>query len=758
MTMKKYLLLTLLLCSGWAATAQQYDLSNLTWTPREDLNQNLPASIKVYETNTTIKNEAGNEIPINAFYTIADLKAGDVTVRAVLSTDGAKTPTQFYQETGEQAYLVTNGGYFGGSNSYSLLVDEGKILSDNISAVTRTLGTYYPTRGAFGLDANGTLDIAWVYSTESRKTVYSYPAPSPNNMSKTPQPKPTVDFPEGGMPWEMQIAIGGGPILVNEGVKVGDYEAEAFQDDIAKSVAPRTCIGYTADGKVISFVADGRQTHSVGLPLPVMTDIMISLGCVEVLNLDGGGSSAMAVNGELLNKPSDGTQRAVPTALMFVKAPTILDTESTQYFERGTASFSESGAAGAYGTSATRTVATADKPTAEGGYTFPSLQPGKYSLYSWWAAETDMASAVPYSIVNGGLKDTISVTVDQSVVGSGGQFNPIGEFHLSEKDTLLISNNATGGNYISIDAIKLMLKEKSKCEISFLDDKPSGKFATGETVTNQLEIKSPNSGIDIAKITLKEKDKVGLLIDKQMEGELETVVPFTYQVESTHGQSITLEAQVTDTEGTVVSNTFLINVDNTPPIIEFTENDRDELAIIAQQDSTITYELVMLAITKTRPIKTLKVFKQEEDNTPELLETIDLEETLSQTYTYGYTLNEQTDKVKLLFELSDVLGVSNTATLSMTVEGVEQEVTAIDVGISGKKLVAGPIPIKGLLNISSPSSIQEIKILSADGKLLYQEEGTFGIHFTLPEQLFPAGASVIHLQSAEGTTYLKVIR
>jgi len=80
--------------------------------------------------------------------------------------------------------------------------------------------------------------------------------------------------------------------------------------------APRTAIGVTADGDVILYTVDGRQSnHSVGLTLGELADRMLELGCETAFNLDGGGSTAMFVRlpsedaASLVNRPSDGSLR-----------------------------------------------------------------------------------------------------------------------------------------------------------------------------------------------------------------------------------------------------------------------------------------------------------------------------------------------------------------------------------------------------------------------------------------------------------------
>jgi exopolysaccharide biosynthesis protein len=68
---------------------------------------------------------------------------------------------------------------------------------------------------------------------------------------------------------------------------------------------------------VLLVVIDGRQPRwSVGASLGELARIMRDLGAVEAMNLDGGGSSTMWVEGEVVNRPSDGTERKVTTAVL----------------------------------------------------------------------------------------------------------------------------------------------------------------------------------------------------------------------------------------------------------------------------------------------------------------------------------------------------------------------------------------------------------------------------------------------------------
>ncbi|MDO5629803.1 MAG: phosphodiester glycosidase family protein, partial [Mobilicoccus sp.] len=80
---------------------------------------------------------------------------------------------------------------------------------------------------------------------------------------------------------------------------------------------PRTIIGRRADGTVLLVTVDGRSTTSVGVTLTEAARLARSLGLVDAANLDGGGSTAMAVRGRLVNTPPGG-ERSVADAVVFM--------------------------------------------------------------------------------------------------------------------------------------------------------------------------------------------------------------------------------------------------------------------------------------------------------------------------------------------------------------------------------------------------------------------------------------------------------
>jgi exopolysaccharide biosynthesis protein len=111
-------------------------------------------------------------------------------------------------------------------------------------------------------------------------------------------------------------AIGGGPTLIRNGRPV--YRAnEAFATSQLAPRGPRTAIGQTADGSILLVTTDGRQPgYSVGMTNFELAQTLTRLGAVRGMALDGGGSSTMAFEGTVLNRPSDGRERAISTALL----------------------------------------------------------------------------------------------------------------------------------------------------------------------------------------------------------------------------------------------------------------------------------------------------------------------------------------------------------------------------------------------------------------------------------------------------------
>lgn len=92
-----------------------------------------------------------------------------------------------------------------------------------------------------------------------------------------------------------------GPALVEAGERSVDENQE-----VGKAMAsnPRTALGILGDLHYLFVVADGRSSESSGLSLYELAGIMQDYGCETAYNLDGGGSSTLYFNGQVINKPT----------------------------------------------------------------------------------------------------------------------------------------------------------------------------------------------------------------------------------------------------------------------------------------------------------------------------------------------------------------------------------------------------------------------------------------------------------------------
>lgn len=291
------------------------DPASLGWTKTTEFGT-LPGYITVYKAPATLQGK--NAV---AYIAVADLGAG-AKWQVLGEKTGLKTPSQFYDANAKPA-IVMNAGYFASTATVSLICRDGAIVAPNIQSITRSNGSenvaFHPTRSAFAEMADGRLEADWVYTVAGQLT-YAYPAPAPNKAGATPAQTPSATYPEGAVEWKPKTAIGGGPVLLKNGMVKNTWEAELI--DAASGIGPtsnnpRSAIGATGDGKLVFFVCEGRNmTPGVpGYTLAEEAAILKDLGCIEALNLDGGGSSCMLINGNPTILPSDGHQRSVATAV-----------------------------------------------------------------------------------------------------------------------------------------------------------------------------------------------------------------------------------------------------------------------------------------------------------------------------------------------------------------------------------------------------------------------------------------------------------
>jgi hypothetical protein len=112
-------------------------------------------------------------------------------------------------------------------------------------------------------------------------------------------------------------AVGGGPALVRDGQPIG-HSGESLTTSQLNGRNARTAIGQRADGGIVMVAVDGRRPGwSIGFTNMDLALALISRGCVTGIALDSGGSTTVALDGQLLNWPSDPAgQRPVAEAVV----------------------------------------------------------------------------------------------------------------------------------------------------------------------------------------------------------------------------------------------------------------------------------------------------------------------------------------------------------------------------------------------------------------------------------------------------------
>jgi len=121
----------------------------------------------------------------------------------------------------------------------------------------------------------------------------------------------------------VEAIIAGGPQLIKGGHVAITNEAEKISAAFVTDRHPRTAIAKLKSGRILLVTVDGRRPKvSVGMSLPGLAELLLELGAVEAINLDGGGSTTMVVKSKIVNHPSDQTgERPISDAVLIYSRP-----------------------------------------------------------------------------------------------------------------------------------------------------------------------------------------------------------------------------------------------------------------------------------------------------------------------------------------------------------------------------------------------------------------------------------------------------
>ncbi len=288
--MKQSILFILAILFACEPAVRQKEIQ-MNW---HEFDLDLPNGIVIYS-------GTNKSMPLNAWVATVDLNQVQISVNVLSSTDKDRkeSPLQFMENSG--ARIILNGGYFlmnhQPAQHVGLLKTNGNLEEAASPSVIRDQSRYFINRGAFGIKNDGTVDIAWC-STKN-DSIFEWDAPLQNRPGL---PQDSLHFQTAKF-WDVKEAFHAGPVLINDGKINVTVEQEAFFNTPIAGVQPRSAIGYTKDNVLILMVVDGRQVDSRGVYLEELALLMNQFNCIEALNLDGGGSSAMVADSRLLNRP-----------------------------------------------------------------------------------------------------------------------------------------------------------------------------------------------------------------------------------------------------------------------------------------------------------------------------------------------------------------------------------------------------------------------------------------------------------------------
>ena len=183
-------------------------------------------------------------------------------------------------------------------------INQPRMLSTYVLAYTSDWGSTAPQTPKYGLQfAVENNKITKISTSALNIPQNGYVIAGPVSLLNKFKVGDKVDLQISTIPeWKnVRHIISGGPYLVKNNEVFVDMTAQKLAAIGGKN--PRSAIGYTAENNLILVSVDGREGSSVGMTLMQLGNFMKSIGCVNAINLDGGGSTVMYVKGKVVNNP-----------------------------------------------------------------------------------------------------------------------------------------------------------------------------------------------------------------------------------------------------------------------------------------------------------------------------------------------------------------------------------------------------------------------------------------------------------------------
>ena len=280
----------------------------------------LPASVHVYRTQDSV---AGR--PEVAYYVSAPVGDRSLDFTAQVGYGKRYTPSQYYAQEGHPLLVINTSFFsFATNANRNLVIRDGKMLAANQGSYRAKKDSlyHYRTLSALGISAGRKADVAWTFTDPSETVPYALEDDPVEAEGRDSVPTLAAMPHSRWRRWKMQTAVGGGPMLVHDGKIRVTCDEEGLFVHGKMDMHPRSAIGYTRDGRIIVLAVQGRTPGvAAGVTLGQEAKILLDLGCYEAINLDGGGSTCMLVNGKETIHPSDkGGERPIPAVFLITQA------------------------------------------------------------------------------------------------------------------------------------------------------------------------------------------------------------------------------------------------------------------------------------------------------------------------------------------------------------------------------------------------------------------------------------------------------
>ncbi|MBQ8997712.1 MAG: phosphodiester glycosidase family protein [Clostridium sp.] len=235
-----------------------------------------------------------DDINNSSVATITDNSYEDENISIKIITERANDTTYYVADISlsDSKYLKTALA----NDTYGRNIKETtSVMAQNNNAIFAINGDYYGFRDYGYVIRNGVL-----YRETANEDNDALVIDNDGNFSIVNESEVTANELLNEGAWQV---LSFGPALIEEGEVVVGKNDEVSQ---AKTSNPRTAIGQVDELHYIVIVADGRTSESEGLSLYELAQVMKEYNCTTAYNLDGGGSSTMYFNGEVINNPTSG--------------------------------------------------------------------------------------------------------------------------------------------------------------------------------------------------------------------------------------------------------------------------------------------------------------------------------------------------------------------------------------------------------------------------------------------------------------------